>query len=68
MEPDLSYVEYPLKVLDQKERGSRRMVVKCIKFSGLITLKKKPPGRRKIILIDIIWVFLAPPQVYPFPI
>ena len=28
VEPDLSYVEYPLKVLDQKERSTRRKVVK----------------------------------------
>ena len=63
VEPDLSHIEYPLRILDRKERGTRRKVVKCIKFSGLITLKKNPPGRRKIISIDIIWVFLASPQV-----
>jgi hypothetical protein len=27
VEPDLSYVEYPIKVLDQKERVTRRKVV-----------------------------------------
>ena len=32
MEPDLSYVEYPLRVLDQKERGTRRKVVKIYKI------------------------------------
>ena len=31
VEPDLSYVEYPLKVLDQKERSTRRKVVKIYK-------------------------------------
>ena len=31
MEPDLSYVEYPLKVLDQKEISSRQKVVKMYK-------------------------------------
>ena len=31
MELDLSYVEYPLKVLDQKERSSRQKVVKMYK-------------------------------------
>ena len=36
---------------------------KCIKFSGLITLRKKPPGRRRTISIDISRVFLALPQV-----
>ena len=28
VEPDLSYVEYPVKILDQKERGTRRKMVK----------------------------------------
>jgi len=28
VEPDLSYVEYPIKILDQKERVTRRKVVK----------------------------------------
>ena len=32
VEPDLSYVEHPLKVLDQKERGTRRKVVKMYKI------------------------------------
>ena len=31
MEPDLSYDEHPIKVLDQKERGTRRKVVKMHK-------------------------------------
>jgi hypothetical protein len=36
---------------------------KCIKFSGLITLRKKPLGRQRTISIDISRVFLALPQV-----
>ena len=32
VEPDLSYTEYPLKILDQKERGTRRKVVKIFKI------------------------------------
>jgi hypothetical protein len=32
VEPDLSYVEYPIKVLDQKERITRRKVVKMYKI------------------------------------
>ena len=31
VESDLSYVEYPHKVLDQKERSTRRKVVKMYK-------------------------------------
>jgi hypothetical protein len=32
VEPDLSYTEYPLKILDQKERGTHRKVVKIYKI------------------------------------
>ena len=32
MEPDLSYTEYPLRILDRKERGTRRNVVKMYKI------------------------------------
>ena len=49
VEPDLSYVEYPIKVLDRKERVTRRKVVKMYKSSGVITRKKKPLGKLKPI-------------------
>jgi hypothetical protein len=32
VEPDLSYVEYPIKVLDQKEGVTRRKVIKMYKI------------------------------------
>ena len=32
VEPDLAYVEYPIKVLDEKERVTRRKVVKMYKI------------------------------------
>ena len=32
MEPDLSYVEYPLRILDQKERGTHWKVVNMYKI------------------------------------
>ena len=32
VEPDLSYVEYPIKVLDQKERVTRRKAIKMYKI------------------------------------
>jgi hypothetical protein len=49
VELDLSYVEYPIKVLDQKERVTRRKVVKYIKSNGAITQKRKPVGKLKAI-------------------
>ena len=39
---------------------------KCIKFSGTITLKRKPPGRLKVISINTIRVFFPLPQVPPY--
>jgi hypothetical protein len=32
VEPDLSYVEQPIKILDQKERSTRRAVIKMYKI------------------------------------
>jgi hypothetical protein len=32
VEPDHSYAEYPIRILDQKERGTRRKVVKMYKI------------------------------------
>jgi len=32
VEPDLSYIEHPVRILDQKERGTRRKVVKMYKI------------------------------------
>ena len=32
IEPDLSYVEYPMKILDSKERSTRREKVKMYKI------------------------------------
>ena len=32
VEPDLSYTKYPLRILDQKERGTRQKVVKMYKI------------------------------------
>ena len=62
VEPDLSYDENPIKVLDQKERSTRKRWLKYIKFSGIITLKKKLPGRPKVISINTIRVFFHLPR------
>ena len=32
VEPDLSYTEYPLRILDQKERGTHQKIVKMYKI------------------------------------
>jgi hypothetical protein len=49
IEPDLSYAEQPIQILDTKERVTRRKRLRCIRSCGTIILKKKPPGKLKII-------------------
>ena len=41
VEPDLSYTEYPLRILDQKERGTRRKVVKMYKIQWSHHIEEK---------------------------
>ena len=45
IEPDLSYVEYPMKIVDSKERSTQREKLECTRFSGTITLRKKLLGK-----------------------
>jgi uncharacterized protein (DUF433 family) len=47
IEPDLSLAEYPMRVLDHKERQTRRQKVKMYKtrYNGVTTQKKKLHGR-----------------------
>ena len=63
IETDLSYAEYPIRVLDTKERSPRREKVKMCKSSGITILRKKPPGRLKLISKEIFPTFLEPIQV-----
>jgi hypothetical protein len=49
VESDLSYVEYSIKVLDQKKGSLEEKWLKCIKSSGAITPKRKPLGNVKAI-------------------
>jgi hypothetical protein len=44
-EPDLSLAEYPMRVLDHKERQTRRQKVKMYRYNGVTTPKKKLHGR-----------------------
>jgi hypothetical protein len=41
VEPDLSYDEYPIKVLDQKERITRRNMVKMYKIQWSHHIEEK---------------------------
>ena len=49
VEPDLSYVEYPMKMVDIKERSTQREKLECTRFSGTITLRKKLLGKLRTI-------------------
>ena len=57
----------PAPFLSKKEALVERCS-KYIKLSGIITMKKKPPVRLKVISIDIFLVFLVLPRyldLYP---
>jgi hypothetical protein len=45
IEPDLTYIEHPMRILDIKERSTRRKPSKCTRFNGTIIRKKKQHGK-----------------------
>jgi hypothetical protein len=47
LEPDLTYSDYPIRVLDQKDRDTQRRTLKFIRYNGTNTLKMKLHGKRK---------------------
>src|SRR5438132_2946445 len=49
LESDLTYQEHPIKILDQKERATRRRAIKSYKVQCCIIQKKKPSGKQKTI-------------------
>jgi hypothetical protein len=48
LEPDLTYLEHPIRVLDQKDGITQKRTLNSIKYNGTSTLKTKLPGRLKI--------------------
>jgi hypothetical protein len=48
IEPDLSLAEYPVRVLDHKERQTRRQKLKMYRYNGVTTPKKRYMGDRAI--------------------
>jgi hypothetical protein len=51
IEPDLSYQEHPVRVLDQKERSTRQGQSECIRFNGATIQKNRLRGRLKIFYV-----------------
>jgi hypothetical protein len=45
---DLTYAEYPIKIIDTLTRVMRNKVIKIAKYNGVITEKMKPPGNKKM--------------------
>jgi hypothetical protein len=45
---DLTYQEYPVKILDTLEKSPGITATRCVKCNGATILKKKPPGKKKI--------------------
>ena len=69
IEPDLSYAEYPIRVLDtkerstKKERSTRREKVKMYKIQWNHHTEEEATGRLKCISKEIFPTFLEPIQV-----
>jgi hypothetical protein len=45
---DLTYQEYPMKILDTSEKSPGITATGCVKCNGATILKKKPLGKKKI--------------------
>jgi hypothetical protein len=63
VEPDLSYVEYSIKVLDQKERVARRKVVKMYKIQWSHHTEEEATWETESYLNQNFCGFLNPPKV-----
>jgi hypothetical protein len=62
VEPDLSYVEYPIKVLDQKERVTRRKVLKMYKIQWSHHTEKEATWETESYLNQNFRCFLNSPK------
>ena len=47
LQPDLTYIEHPIKILDEKERVTRNNVVKFYKVQWKTTQRVKPRGNKR---------------------
>ena len=66
LEPDLSLVEHPMKILDKKKEEQGGESSRCTRFNGITTPRKKPRGKRKIISTTTSLVFFFSTTVSPF--
>jgi hypothetical protein len=47
LEPDLTYLDHPIRVLDQKDRITKKELLNSIRYNGTNILKMKLPGGLK---------------------
>jgi hypothetical protein len=67
VEPDLSYVEQPIKILDQKERSIRRVVIKMYKIQWNHHTKEEATWETESYLNQTFPGFLDSIQATHFP-
>jgi hypothetical protein len=58
LESDLTYEEKPIKILETAERNTRTKTISFARYSGIITLRKKPLGRVKKLFGKITLTYL----------
>jgi hypothetical protein len=64
MELDLSYVEQPIKILDQKERSTRRVVIKIYKIQWNYHTEEEATWKTESYLNQNFPGFLIPSKVH----
>ncbi|WVZ97682.1 hypothetical protein U9M48_043196 [Paspalum notatum var. saurae] len=47
IQPDLTYEEKPIKILDQKQRSTQQRTINFYKCNGVITPKKRQHGNKR---------------------
>ena len=62
-EPDLSYAQYPIRILDAKERSTRREKVKMYKIQWNHDTEEEATWETETYLKEIFLTFLEPIQV-----
>jgi hypothetical protein len=67
VEPDLSYVEQPIKILDQKERSTRRAVIKMYKIQWNHHIEEEAMWETESYLNQTFSGFLGSIQGTHFP-
>jgi hypothetical protein len=66
VEPNISYVERSIRILDQKERSARRAVIKMYKTQWNHHTEEEATWNTESYLNKIFMVFLVPSKVHTF--